>query len=160
MWQCKINTTLLLHCHDDIIINLYSQVLDFFLSTYSSNTWVKVKQSLPKPNEIVGSIKEICICCCNDPGQFSGHEGKVSAQLLSIQLNCFLIPKTGYSCLNSHWWTASHRWYLLEAYTLYKTLAFISLSSLLFHFISCISFLHWDYFQRKLPGLMSPNDWG
>lgn len=89
--------TLLLHCHDDVIIEFICPGFRFifFLSTYSSNMWAKVKQSLPKPNQIAGSTQEICICNYNDPGQFSGHEGKVPAQLLSIQLNCFLIPKTG-----------------------------------------------------------------
>lgn len=62
----------------------------------------QVKQSLLKPNQIVGSTQEICVCNYSDPGQFSGHEGKVETQLLSTQLNCFLIPKTGHSYLNSH----------------------------------------------------------
>lgn len=61
-----------------------------------------------------------CVSNCSDSGQFSGHEGKVTAQL-----NCFLIPKTGQSCPNSLslFWSSQTRvtsWKL----TIYKSLSF------------------------------------
>lgn len=162
IWHCFCIAMMMLS------LSLYAQVLDFFffLSTYSSNMWAKVKQSLPEPNQIAGSTQEICICNYNDPGQFSGHEGKVPAQLLSIQLNCFLIPKTGtlvWAVTDEQPLTGDTSWKLLlftKLLLLFHFLRFYFILFHVFHFFIGITFKGSCQPSRaQMTGDKSVNGW-